>query len=171
MRHSGQINAVVVSVAGLFVMIVIGIVASTLIPRAVDLNSEKKSIEIQPPSSSYYTKDELDRAERELQAKVKRHMEEEKKKPTRVILLEDRSVGIPFSWIPWIFVPAVAKVRTIKDTRFILLMLAPLIAIFFEVIYPLEFLFSLLASLIGNLLTQYFLKYKTSRLEVGRPEK
>lgn len=165
MRYSGQIKAVVVSLIGLLVMIVIGIVASTLIPRTVDLNSEKKSNEIQPPSTSYYTKDELDRVERELQAKVKRYMEEEKKKPTRVLLLEDRSVGIPFSWIPWIFVPAVAKVRTIKDPKFILLMLAPLIAIFFEVIYPLEFLFSLLASLLGILLTQYLLKYRTSRLE------
>ena len=165
MRYSRQIIALVTSFAGLFATIVIGIVASTQIPRSVDLNSGKQSTELRPHSTSYYTKEELDRVDRELQAKVKQYMEEEKKKPARIFLLEGRSVGIPFSWIPWIFVPAIAKVRTIRDPRLILLMFAPLLAVFFEIIYPLEFLFSVVASLVGIVLTQYPWNYRTRRSE------
>ena len=55
----------------------------------------------------------MDRADREYEEKVKRFEEQLKKHPPPAgkFLLQARSVAIPYSWIPWVFIRWIGRTK------------------------------------------------------------
>ena len=149
MAISHLIKILVLSLIGLVVTFMVGLFLSTVIAVHIDLNTGSVVDKPSGPTKPYYTREEMDRADREYEEKVKRFDAQLKKypPPARKFLLQARSVGIPYSWIPWIFIPWIG--RTKKPIDAIPLLSFPIVGALAGVIFPIELAFCFLACLLG----------------------
>ena len=119
-----------------FVTLVMGVVASFVFPVEVDLESLGIA---QPPKverKPYYTKEEMDQADREreeLLRQVKKKLNEQKRS---VYFRQERLAGWWLTWIPWLILPFVLSRRPIWIEAIAIAI--PCLGTLFGVLHPYE---------------------------------
>ena len=103
-----------ISIVAIVLSYAFGLVLGTYIPVTVHdpdcLPQKSQKIE----SKSYYTPNELDHAEAEVKRRLECLREKTRKKSTHQFFLDAREGGKWLTWLPWLVVPFLAKLRSNK---------------------------------------------------------
>lgn len=103
-----------ISIVAIVLSYAFGLVLGTYIPVTVHdpdcLPQKNQKIE----SKGYYTPNELDHAEAEVKRRLECLREKTRKKSTHQFFLDAREGGKWLTWLPWLAVPLLAKLRSYK---------------------------------------------------------
>lgn len=135
------------SFIGLVATMLIGMFAGTMIPEYVNLDTGDVVEKLSAPRNRHYAKEEMDKADREFDQKIKQFIKREKEKPPYKFLREARRSGVLFSWLPWILIPWLGRAKKIQHVLF--LAVFPALGFVSGLLYPIELLLCLSAMLLG----------------------
>lgn len=103
-----------ISIVAIVLSYAFGLVLGTYIPVTVHdpdcLPQKNQKIE----SKGYYTPNELDHAEAEVKRRLECLREKTRKKSAHQFFLDAREGGKWLTWLPWLAVPFLAKLRSYK---------------------------------------------------------
>lgn len=101
-----------VSLAAIALSYVLGLVLGTFIPvTAHDPDCLPQQVKKTEPKG-YYTTEELNRAEADAKKRIECLREKTKEKSAHQFMLEAREAGKWFTWLPWLAVPFLARLRS-----------------------------------------------------------
>jgi hypothetical protein len=127
------------SLLALCASFIVAIILDAMVPRITVHHPELAQT---PPAGKLFTKEDLDRAEREAEERLKQWREEVKRNPPRQDVGELKQRALPVSWIPWLLLPFFYRLRELREVMVIVSI--PLVLVLTPIVLPWElFSFSL----------------------------
>ena len=151
------------AVVASFVTLLMGFVASFMFPVKIDMASlgleEPPKVERKP----YYTKEEMDQADREGEERSRQVRKKLSEQPKSYHYQQDRLAGWWLTWIPWLILPFVLSRRPIWIEAIAIAI--PCLGTFVGLLHPYELACITVAFFTGQLL-KYLLYRDVRKSEV-----